>query len=63
MELSHATTREENNLFGYFRYYDDGDDADDDEDDDDDDDDLMTMMFVTLPVRFAPLGIPMAISG
>ena len=34
--------------------------------DDDDincDDVLVTMMIATLPVRFAPLGIPMAISG
>ena len=54
VELSHATASEENNLFGYCNY---------DGDDDDDDFDLMTMMFVTLPVRFAPLGMPMAISG
>ena len=42
--------------------FDDFDDYDDFEDDFDDDD-FVTMMFVTLPVRFAPLGIPMAISG
>ena len=29
MELSHATTREEDNLFGYCYYDDDGDDDDD----------------------------------
>ena len=42
--------------------FDDFDDYDDFEDDFDDDD-FVTMMFVTLPVRLAPLGMPMAISG
>ena len=35
----------------------------DDDDDNNCDDVLVTMMIATLPVRFAPLGIPMAISG
>ena len=45
---------------------DDFDDFDDDFDDFYDDfydEDFVTMMFVTLPVRLAPLGMPMAISG
>ena len=33
------------------------------DDDDNCEDVLVTMMIATLPVRFAPLGIPMAISG
>ena len=77
VKLAHASTSEEYNLHRCSRYdYDDHDDFDDFDDDFDDfdddfddfdddfyDEDFVTMMFVTLPVRLAPLGMPMAISG
>ena len=67
VKLTHASTSEEYNLHGCSRYdyddFDDFDDFDDDFDDDFYDEDFVTMMFVTLPVRLAPLGMPMAISG